>query len=76
MTKQEFVIFEVLFLLILKNLILFQAKKQYEKSFKESEKAQENYKKADADIHLSRAEVEKVRICSGWKQWFDIFPKK
>ena len=44
------------------SLIFFrlQSKKQYEKAFKESERAQETYKKADADINLSRAEVEKV----------------
>lgn len=41
-------------------LTVFQAKKQYEKAFRESEKAQEAYKKADADIHMSRADVEKV----------------
>ena len=40
----------------------FQSKKQYEKAFKDAEKAAEAYKKADADINLSRAEVEKVGI--------------
>lgn len=34
----------------------------YEKAFKESEKAQDNYQKADADLNLSRAEVEKVGV--------------
>lgn len=38
----------------------FQTKKHYERAFKEAEKAQEAFKKADADIHLSRADVEKV----------------
>ncbi len=39
---------------------IFQSKKQYEKAFKESEKAAEMYRKADADINLSRADVERV----------------
>ena len=43
-------------------LVLFQAKNKYEKAFKDSEKALDNYRKADADINLSRAEVEKVII--------------
>ncbi|XP_033733296.1 cdc42-interacting protein 4 homolog isoform X2 [Pecten maximus] len=38
---------------------LEKSRRQYEKSFKESEKALEAYRKADADINLSRAEVEK-----------------
>ncbi|KAK8744888.1 hypothetical protein OTU49_000666 [Cherax quadricarinatus] len=41
---------------------LEKAKKNYEKAFREAEKAQENYLKADADLHLSRAEVEKQRM--------------
>ncbi len=41
---------------------LFQSKKQYEKAFRESEKAAEMYRKADADINLSRADVERVRL--------------
>ncbi|XP_033733297.1 cdc42-interacting protein 4 homolog isoform X3 [Pecten maximus] len=40
---------------------LEKSRRQYEKSFKESEKALEAYRKADADINLSRAEVEKHR---------------
>ena len=32
----------------------------YEKAFREAEKAQEAYKKADADVNMSRADVEKV----------------
>lgn len=38
---------------------LDRAKKNYEKSFRDAEKALENYQKADADFNLSRAEVEK-----------------
>ncbi|XP_050714494.1 cdc42-interacting protein 4-like isoform X3 [Eriocheir sinensis] len=41
---------------------LEKAKKNYEKAFREAEKAQDNYLKADADLHLSRAEVEKQRM--------------
>ncbi|XP_045134943.1 formin-binding protein 1-like isoform X7 [Portunus trituberculatus] len=41
---------------------LEKSKKNYEKAFREAEKAQENYLKADADLHLSRAEVEKQRM--------------
>ncbi|GAB6021977.1 hypothetical protein CHUAL_006138 [Chamberlinius hualienensis] len=40
---------------------LEKAKKNYEKSFKEAEKTQENFLKADADLNLSRVEVEKAR---------------
>lgn len=41
---------------------LDRAKKNYEKAFKEAERALENYQKADADLNLSRAEVEKQRM--------------
>ncbi|XP_046560841.1 formin-binding protein 1-like isoform X1 [Haliotis rubra] len=41
---------------------LDKSKRQYERAFKDSEKALDNYRKADADINLSRAEVEKHRI--------------
>ncbi|KAK3857146.1 hypothetical protein Pcinc_036584, partial [Petrolisthes cinctipes] len=41
---------------------LEKSKKNYEKAFREAEKAQDNYLKADADLHLSRAEVEKQRM--------------
>ena len=40
---------------------LDKAKKAYEKAYKEAEKAQDNFQKADADLNLSRAEVEKTR---------------
>ncbi|ESO02102.1 hypothetical protein HELRODRAFT_186418 [Helobdella robusta] len=40
--------------------LLDKTKKQYEKSFREAEKAQEAHKKADADKHMSRADVEKA----------------
>lgn len=36
---------------------LQRAQKTYEKAFKEAERASENYQKADADLDLSRAEV-------------------
>jgi len=47
--------------------LLERAKKTYEKAFRESEKAHENFTKADADLHLSRAEVEKQRMNSSIK---------
>ncbi|KAG8189470.1 hypothetical protein JTE90_018123 [Oedothorax gibbosus] len=37
-------------------------KKSYEKSFKEAEKANDTFVKIDADINLSRADVEKARL--------------
>jgi len=40
--------------------VCIKAKRQYEKSHRESEKALDAYRKSDADIHLSRADVEKV----------------
>lgn len=46
---------------------LDKAKKAYEKAYKEAEKAQDNYQKADADLNLSRAEVEKARMISSAK---------
>lgn len=42
-------------------LLLDKNKKSYEKSFKEAEKANESFAKIDADINLSRADVEKAR---------------
>lgn len=36
---------------------LERARKNYDKAYKESDKALEHYKKADADLELSRAEV-------------------
>lgn len=41
---------------------LDRAKRNYEKAYRESEKALENYQRADADLNLSRAEVEKQRL--------------
>lgn len=38
---------------------LDRAKRQYEKAFREAEKAVDSFQKADADLNLSRAEVEK-----------------
>ncbi len=46
---------------------LDRAKKSYEKSFRESEKALETFQRADADLNLSRAEVEKTRLQSLYK---------
>lgn len=40
---------------------LEKREKQYEKAYKEAEKATDAYRRADADINLSRAEVEKHR---------------
>lgn len=40
---------------------LERAKKNYEKAFKEAERACESFQRADADLNLSRAEVEKHR---------------
>jgi len=48
--------------------ILARSKKAYDKAYKESEKAVENYQKADADFNLSRAEVEKQRSNMTYKQ--------
>ena len=41
---------------------LERSKKQYERSWRESDKASEIFTKADADLNLSRAEVEKQRM--------------
>lgn len=40
---------------------LDRAKRNYEKAYRDSEKALDNYQRADADLNLSRAEVEKQR---------------
>ncbi|XP_015512278.1 formin-binding protein 1-like isoform X5 [Neodiprion pinetum] len=41
---------------------LERARKAYEKAFREAERALDNYQRADADLNLSRAEVEKQRM--------------
>lgn len=41
---------------------LERARKNYEKAFKEAERALDNFQRADADLNLSRAEVEKQRM--------------
>jgi len=46
---------------------LDRAKKNYEKAFRESEKALDTFQRADADLNLSRAEVEKQRLQSVYK---------
>lgn len=40
---------------------LDRAKRNYEKAFREAEKSIDSYQRADADLNLSRAEVEKQR---------------
>lgn len=47
---------------------LEKSRKCHEKAFRESEKATEAFQKADADLNLSRAEVEKARQFSTMKQ--------
>ncbi|XP_052222309.1 formin-binding protein 1-like isoform X3 [Dreissena polymorpha] len=44
--------------------MLDAAKKTYERKFQEAERASETFHRADADIHLSRADVEKTRQTS------------
>jgi YesN/AraC family two-component response regulator len=48
-------------------LQLDKSKKYYEKAFKEAERALEHYEKVDADLNLSRADVEKARLYSQTK---------
>jgi ABC-type polysaccharide transport system permease subunit len=43
-------------------LMMVQAKKQYEKAYKDGEKAVENYKRIDADPSFPRIDVEKVIV--------------
>lgn len=47
---------------------LDKSKKCYDKAFREAEKAQENYQKADKDLNLSRAELEKSKTISITKE--------
>ena len=47
---------------------LEKSRKCHEKAFRESEKATEAFQRADADLNLSRAEVEKARQLSTMKQ--------
>lgn len=47
---------------------LDKSKKCYDKAFRESEKAHENYQKADKDLNLSRAELEKAKTISFTKE--------
>lgn len=56
--------------LLLSTQQLDKTKKQYERAFREAEKALEAYRKADADINLSRAEVEKQKNISISKTQF------
>ncbi|XP_043202833.1 formin-binding protein 1-like isoform X6 [Amphibalanus amphitrite] len=48
-------------------LQLDKSKKNYEKAFREAEKAQEAFRRADADLNLSRAEVEKQKMAASIK---------
>ena len=48
-------------------LLLQKSKEKYEKAFGASERALENYQRADADLNLSRADVEKQRMNSAIK---------
>ncbi|XP_037079941.1 formin-binding protein 1-like isoform X2 [Pollicipes pollicipes] len=48
-------------------LQLDKSKKSYEKAFREAEKALDAYRRADADLNLSRAEVEKQKMASSIK---------
>ncbi|XP_066588215.1 formin-binding protein 1-like isoform X2 [Prorops nasuta] len=41
---------------------LERARKAYEKAFRDAERAVENYQRADSDLNLSRAELEKQRM--------------
>jgi hypothetical protein len=41
---------------------LDRAKRGYDKAFKEAERALDEYQRADADLNLSRAVVEKARM--------------
>lgn len=50
-----------LFAFMFCSFLCMQVRKQYEKACRESEKAQEAYRKSEADIHLSRADVEKAK---------------
>lgn len=45
-------------------MLLSKTKEKYEKAFGASERALDTYQKADADLNLSRAEVEKQRMNS------------
>ncbi len=44
--------------------LLAKTKEKYEKAFGASERALDAYQRADADLNLSRAEVEKARMHS------------
>lgn len=46
---------------------LERARKNYEKASKEAERALENFQRVDADMNLSRAEVEKQRTNMAFK---------
>lgn len=47
---------------------LDKSKKFYDKAFRESEKAHDNYVKADRDMNLSRADLEKAKTISLHKE--------
>ena len=47
-------------------LYCVKAKRSYERAHREAERTMDLYKKADADIHLSRADVEKVTVLASF----------
>jgi hypothetical protein len=60
---------------ILRNQVdaLERALKNYEKAFRDADKALEHYKRADADLELSRAEVEYIANTSFFSQMETTF---
>ena len=52
--------FSMILCLLNINCFFLQSKKNYERKYNDADKALDSYRKADADINLSRAEVEKV----------------
>ena len=55
-------------------MLLSKTKEKYEKAFGASERALDSYRRADDDLNLSRAEVEKQRMNSTIKsQQYDEF---
>ena len=53
-------------------LLCKQAKKHYEKAFRDAEKAQDAHKRAENDVNLSKADVEKVDYQSRVELWFSV----
>lgn len=58
---------------------LDRSKRQYEKAFREAERAVDNFQKADADLNLSRADVSYLPGClnkSALKRLLSLFAPK